>query len=66
MRLLDCVHAAGLTENWLQTESGKIIMAVHKKILEWQAAHPTITWVGWGVVWAIVLALLIWPRRVAG
>jgi hypothetical protein len=41
-------------------------MAVHKKILEWQAAHPTITWVGWGVVWAIVVVLLIWPRRVAG
>jgi hypothetical protein len=26
-------------------------MAIHKKILEWQAAHPTITWIGWAIVW---------------
>jgi hypothetical protein len=38
-------------------------MAIHKKILEWQAAHPNITWIGWGVVWVIVLAILFWPRR---
>jgi hypothetical protein len=31
-------------------------MAIHKQILEWQAAHPNITWIGWGIVWAIVLA----------
>jgi hypothetical protein len=31
-------------------------MAIHKKILEWQAAHPNVTWIGWGIVWAIVLA----------
>lgn len=37
-------------------------MMLHKRILEWQAAHPNITWVFWGVVWAIVLALLFWPR----
>lgn len=34
---------------------------LHKKILEWQAAHPNITWIGWGLVWAIVLVLLFWP-----
>jgi hypothetical protein len=39
------------------------LMAIHKKILEWQAAHPKITWFGWGIVWAIVLAILLWPRR---
>jgi hypothetical protein len=37
-------------------------MAVHKKILVWQADHPTITWIGWGIVWAIVLAAVFWPR----
>ena len=29
-------------------------MTIHKKILEWQAAHPNTTWIGWGVVWLIV------------
>jgi hypothetical protein len=37
-------------------------MTIHKKILEWQAAHPNITWFGWGIVWVAVLLLLIWPR----
>jgi hypothetical protein len=23
-------------------------MAIHKRILEWQAAHPNITWIAWG------------------
>ena len=36
-------------------------MAIHKRILEWQAAHPNITWVFWGIVWAIVLTMLFWP-----
>ena len=30
-------------------------MPIHRKILEWQAAHPNITWIGWGIVWVIVL-----------
>jgi hypothetical protein len=38
------------------------VMTFHKRILEWQAAHPNITWVGWGIVWAIVLVLLFWPH----
>ena len=42
---------------------GTLHMGIHKKILEWQAAHPNITWIGWGVVWLIVLAILFWPRR---
>jgi hypothetical protein len=44
-------------------DSGDIRMIIHKKILEWQAAHPNITWIGWGIVWAIVLVLLFWPSR---
>ena len=38
-------------------------MAIHRKILEWQAAHPNITWFGWGIVWMVVLAILLWPRK---
>jgi hypothetical protein len=38
-------------------------MTIHKKILEWQAAHPNITWIGWGVVWVTVFVILFWPRR---
>jgi hypothetical protein len=44
--------------------NGDILMIIHKKILEWQAAHPNITWIGWGIVWAIVLVLLFWPSRI--
>ncbi len=40
-------------------------MTLHKRILEWQAEHPNITWVFWIVVWAVVLALLFVPRRAA-
>jgi len=39
-------------------------MTIHKKILEWQAAHPNTTWIGWGIVWLIVLAILFWPRKI--
>lgn len=38
------------------------VMGLHKRILEWQAEHPTITWIGWGIVWTIVLIALFWPR----
>jgi hypothetical protein len=37
-------------------------MTFHKRILQWQAEHPNITWAFWGVVWAIVLILLFWPK----
>jgi hypothetical protein len=37
-------------------------MTFHKRILQWQAEHPNITWAFWGVVWAIVLILLFLPR----
>ena len=43
---------------------GDMIMDFHKRILEWQAAHPNITWICWGIVWAAVLAVLFWPRTV--
>jgi hypothetical protein len=39
------------------------VVTIHKKILEWQAAHPNITWIGWGIVWAIVLVLMFWPSK---
>ena len=45
------------------SKSGISLMAIHKQILEWQAAHPTITWIGWGIVWAITLSLLFWPSK---
>lgn len=37
-------------------------MDLHKRILEWQAAHPIATWIGWLIVWAVVLVLLFWPE----
>ena len=40
-------------------------MAIHKRILEWQASHPTITWLVWGIIWIVVLVLLFKPTRVA-
>lgn len=41
-------------------------MTIHKQILEWQAAHPTITWVVWGIIWIIVLVLLFRPSSTSG
>ncbi len=41
-------------------------MTFHKRILDWQAAHPTLTWVMWAIVWIIVFILLFRPSRVAG
>ena len=37
-------------------------MDFHKRILEWQAEHPNLTWVFWIFVWAMVFILLLWPR----
>ena len=34
-------------------------MDFHKRILEWQASHPNITWLGWGLVWAVVVLLYL-------
>ena len=38
-------------------------MEIHKKILEWQAAHPAVTWIVWGIIWVIVFILLFSPKR---
>jgi hypothetical protein len=38
-------------------------MDIHRKILEWQAEHPTITWIVWGIIWIIVLYILFKPTR---
>ena len=43
-----------------------VSMAVHKKILEGQAANPTLTWIFWGIVWALVLYLLFRPIPAGG
>ncbi len=45
-------------------QSGNLhLMDIHKKILEWQAAHPHVTWIGWGIVWMVVFVILFWPRK---
>ena len=36
-------------------------MAIHKQILEWQAAHPTITCIFWAIIWIIVFILMFKP-----
>jgi len=36
-------------------------MKLHQKILQWQADHPTITWIVWGIIWLVVLVLLFRP-----
>jgi hypothetical protein len=41
-------------------------MAVHRKILEWQAEHPTLTWIVWGIIWLFVLILLFRPTSTGG
>jgi hypothetical protein len=41
-------------------------MAVHRKVLEWQAANPTITWIFWIIVWAIVFYILFKPSLAGG
>ena len=58
--LLSELSHAGLAH---EAESTGLVVTFHKQILEWQAAHPNITWIGWGIVWAIVLVVLVWPRR---
>ena len=40
-------------------------MAMHKMILDWQAANPIVTWMVWGVVWIIVFSLLFSPGNAA-
>ncbi len=41
-------------------------MAIHKRILEWQAANPTITWIFWIIIWIIVFILLFRPTTTGG
>ena len=41
-------------------------MAFHKRILEWQAENPTITWIFWIIVWIIVFLLIFRPTGTAG
>lgn len=41
-------------------------MALHKDILRWQADNPTITWIFWILVWALVFYLLFRPGALGG
>lgn len=36
-------------------------MAMHKRVLQWQADNPTITWIFWILVWLLVFWLLFRP-----
>ena len=44
----------------------ELAMMLHKRILQWQAEHPTITWIFWITVWIFVLILLFKPGRLSG
>jgi hypothetical protein len=46
----------------VQSDHKSKTVPMFKKILLWQAEHPVITWAAWGIVWAIVLLALFWPR----
>ncbi len=41
-------------------------MTFPKRILQWQADHPTITWIVWIIVWTLVLILLLKPGSLSG
>ncbi|ARN81292.1 hypothetical protein DSM21852_05100 [Methylocystis bryophila] len=43
-------------------EPGSFAMPLLKKILQWQVENPNATWIGWGIVWAIVLGMFFWPQ----
>jgi len=60
----DPLIEAGVSSVWRQAAKpiGMHSMIIHKRILEWQAAHPIITWAFWGIVWAIVLVVLLRPQ----
>ena len=59
---LTCEHDCPISDHTPTLPAA--LMTIHKKILEWQAAHPNTTWIGWGIVWLIVLAILFWPRKI--
>ena len=39
---------------------------LHKRILEWQARHPIVTWLFWALVWALVSVAFFWPNPAHG
>ncbi len=41
-------------------------MAIHKEILEWQAAHPNTTWLAWGITWLVILSALLMAIMLTG
>lgn len=44
----------------------ELAMMLHKRILQWQAEHPTSTWILWIIVWSLVLILVFKPGRLGG
>ena len=62
-RIMELEEELTAARNTARPKNERVPMAIHKKILEWQAAHPNITWIGWGVVWVLVLLILFWPRK---
>jgi hypothetical protein len=63
MHQLDPAYPVACWQHLLSDGTDNALMDYHKKILEWQAANPTVTWIGWGIVWAIVLSLSFWPSK---
>ena len=64
---LDVRHGSDLRvpadlARWIRSD---VRTMLHKRVLEWQADHPTITWVFWLVVWLVVAGILLWPRFAA-
>jgi len=63
-RLFECILFRKVRTYGTEGKETMSKIRFHKDILEWQAAHPNVTWVFWGIVWAVVLALLLWPGPV--
>ncbi len=55
------VLSAGAIQAFAGKDLGKAQMTIHKRVLEWQAAHPNITWIGWGIVWVYCSPVLRQP-----
>jgi hypothetical protein len=61
-RLVACPNP-DKSKEWALIGKGRdqTLMAIHKEILEWQAAHPNTTWLAWGITWLVILSILFWP-----
>ncbi|CAJ0855457.1 hypothetical protein AMST5_00835 [freshwater sediment metagenome] len=48
------------------TRGSETLMAIHKEILEWQAAHPNTAWLAWGITWLVILSILFLAAMLIG